>query len=158
MAGRRGIERRSQSGRSRSGPLRGMRRLFVDTAGWMACADRNDVAHRKCTAVRDAELRVGRLLLTTDYVVDETLTLLRLRLGLRAAREWWERISGSPRLIVMSSDGEIREQALQWFFRYADKEFSFTDCTSFAVMKAEKIRDALTTDRHFEQAGFRMVP
>ena len=124
----------------------------------MACADSNDPAHIKCIVARDAQLRAGSLLLTTDYVADETLTLLRLRLGLPAAQDWWDRISGSPRVVLTGIDGDIRERALQWFFRYSDKNFSFTDCTSFAVMRREKIRDALTTDRHFQQVGFQALP
>ncbi|MFM8809682.1 MAG: type II toxin-antitoxin system VapC family toxin [Chthoniobacterales bacterium] len=133
------------------------KRLFVDTAGWMACADRNDPAHARSVAVRDAKLRAGFLLVTTDYVLDETLTLLRLRLGLGAARDWWEGISRSPRVIVAEVDAELRDRAMEWFFRYEDKDFSFTDCTSFAFMRQEKIREVLTTDRHFRQAGFEVV-
>lgn len=135
-----------------------MRKLFVDTAGWVACADRNDPAHGKCVAARDAQLRAGAVLLTTDYVVDETLTLLRLRLGLGAAGEWWQRISSSQRVVMAEVDRDLREDALRWFFRYDDKEFSFTDCTSFALMKRDKLREVLTTDRHFKQAGFHVLP
>jgi len=98
------------------------------------------------------------VLLTTDYVVDETLTLLRLRLGLGAAEEWWRRVSDSRRVVTAEVDRDLREDALRWFFRYEDKEFSFTDCTSFALMKREKLREALTTDRHFKQAGFQVLP
>ena len=133
------------------------KRLFVDTAGWMACADRNDPAHAKCVTVRDVKLQDGFLLVATDYVLDETLTLLRLRLGLGAARDWWGRVSQSPRVTFVDVDADLREKALEWFFRYDDKEFSFTDCTSFAFMQHEKIREALTTDRHFLQAGFEVV-
>ena len=135
-----------------------MRKLFVDTAGWVACADRSDPAHGKCVVSRDAQLRAGVVLLTTDYVVDETLTLLRLRLGLGAAREWWERISASQRVAIAEIDHLLREDALRWFFRYEDKEFSFTDCASFALMKRDKLREVLTTDRHFKQAGFQVLP
>jgi predicted nucleic acid-binding protein len=48
--------------------------------------------------------------------------------------------------------------ARELFFRYRDKEFSFTDCTSFVVMRQLRIREALTTDRHFVQAGFGVKP
>lgn len=124
----------------------------------MACADRNDPAHARCVAARDEKLRAGFFLVTTDYVLDETLTLLRLRLGLGAAHDWWERVSQSPRVIIVDIDAELRRDASDWFFRYEDKDFSFTDCTSFALMRREKIREALTTDRHFSQAGFTAVP
>ena len=133
------------------------KRLFVDTAGWMACADRNDPAHVKCVAVRDDKLRSGFLLVSTDYVLDETLTLLRLRLGLGAAQQWWERVAQSPRVTFADVDADLREGAMHWFFRYEDKNFSFTDCTSFAFMRREKIREVLTTDRHFAQAGFSAI-
>lgn len=133
------------------------KQLFVDTAGWMACADRNDPAHAICVSSRDGKLRAGFLLVTTNYVLDETLTLLRLRLGLDAAREWWERVSQSSRVVIADIDAGLRGRAMEWFFRYDDKDFSLTDCTSFAFMRQEKIREVLTTDRHFTQAGFEVV-
>lgn len=135
-----------------------MKAIFADTAGWVACADRRDQSHAECCAVRDGQLKEGKVLVTTDYVVDETLTLLRIRLGTAAARQWWETVSISPRVSIRGVDDEILIHARQWFFRYSDKDFSFTDCTSFAVMKREKIRAALTTDHHFIQAGFQMIP
>ena len=75
-----------------------MNAVFVDTGVWMACADRADPAHAACTAARDATLEAGRTLITTDFVVDETLTLIRFRLGLAAAQAWWQQIDGSARL------------------------------------------------------------
>jgi predicted nucleic acid-binding protein len=66
-----------------------MSAVFVDTGGWMACADVADPAHRPSTAARDEALEAGRILVTTDFVVDETLTLVRFRLGLAAATKWW---------------------------------------------------------------------
>ena len=75
-----------------------MKGLFVDTAGWMACADGADAAHRPARAARDAALEQGSMLVTTDYVIDETLTLIRKRLGLGAAEAWWEQVEGGSRL------------------------------------------------------------
>jgi predicted nucleic acid-binding protein len=73
-----------------------MNAVFVDTGGWMACADRSDPAHAACAAARDTTLEAGRILITTDFVVDETL--IRFRLGLTAANAWWQQIDGSARL------------------------------------------------------------
>lgn len=56
-----------------------MKALFVDTAGWMACAEGADPVHVRCCAARDGALEAGQMLVTTDFVVDETLTLIRLR-------------------------------------------------------------------------------
>jgi hypothetical protein len=134
------------------------RALFVDTSGWMAMADAADPAHAASQAARDDWLRAGGTLLSTDYVIDETLTLIRLRLGLDAASQWWEQVEGSPRVRWEWIDPTRAERARSWFFRWRDKDFSFTDCTSFVVMKELHQRRALATDRHFRQAGFEVVP
>jgi len=135
-----------------------MRGLFVDTAGWVACADAVDLAHRRATAARDQWLQEGGVLVTTDYVVDETLTMLRFRLGLAETEAWWRQVETSSRLRWEYISLERADKARDLFFRYTDKEFSFTDCTSFVVMRELKLRDALSTDRHFAQAGFLTLP
>jgi hypothetical protein len=135
-----------------------MNAVFVDTAGWVACADGADPAHEAACAARDGALEAGRTLVTTDYVADETLTLLRLRLGVAAARGWWEQVDRSPRLRWEQIDHERFEKARQIFFQYRDKDYSFTDCTSFVLMRELRLADVLTTDRHFRQMGFQMLP
>ena len=134
-----------------------MTALFVDTAGWMACADASDPAHEACRASRDNALRAGQVLVTTDYVVDETLTLIRLRLSLSAAEAWWRQIDASPRVRWERIDEARFERALELLFRHRDKAYSFTDCTSFALMRELKITSALTTGKHFKQMGFAVV-
>ena len=61
----------------------------------------------------------------------------------------------TPELLALSARAD---KARLWFFRWRDKDFSFTDCTSFVVMKELRLRRALTTDRHFRDAGFEAVP
>jgi hypothetical protein len=100
----------------------------------------------------------GGVLVTTDSIADETLTLLRIRLGMPAAEAWWAQVDGSLRVRWESVSAARTEKARAWFFRYRDKNFSFTDCTSFVVMKELRMREALTTDRHFAQAGFSLRP
>jgi len=135
-----------------------MKGLFVDTAGWMACADAADPAHATACAARDTALEAGQTLVTTDFVADETLTLLRFRLGLRAASAWWQQVDGSSRLRWERVDHERFDKARELFFRFRDKSFSFTDCSSFVTMRDLKLTHALTTDRHFHQAGFHLLP
>lgn len=124
----------------------------------MACADSADPTHGRSCAARDAALKAGHVLVTTDYVVDETLTLIRLRLGLDAAGTWWRQVDGSQRLRWERVDADRFERGRQIFFQYRDKDFSFTDCTSFAVMQELRLTHALTTDRHFRQMGFHLLP
>ena len=132
--------------------------LFVDTTGWMAMADAGDPAHEASRRERDSYLQGGGILVSTDYVIDETLTLIRFRLGLRAAARWWAQIDASSRIRWERIDASRAEKARTWFFDWTDKEFSFTDCTSFVVMEELNLQRALTTDRHFSQAGFETVP
>ena len=84
--------------------------------------------------------------------------MLRLRLGLRAAEAWWRQLEGSSRLRWEYITLARADKARSWFFRYRDKEFSFTDCTSFVVMRELKLREALSTDQHFVRAGFLKRP
>ena len=135
-----------------------MKALFVDTAGWMACADSADPTHAQCSAARDAALEAGHTLVTTDFVVDETMTLLRFRIGLGAAEAWWQQVDRSPRLRWERVDSDRFEKARELFFQYRDKDFSFTDCTSFVVLREVRLTHAITTDNHFRQMGFQMVP
>jgi hypothetical protein len=135
-----------------------MKILFVDTAGWVALADESDPVHGASSKARDGHLRRGGHLVTTDYVIDESLTLLRRRLGLAAARRFWWMISESARVRLETVSPDRARRAREWFFSWEDKEFSFTDCTSFVVMKELGLDRALTSDRHFVQAGFQVVP
>jgi uncharacterized protein len=135
-----------------------MKGLFVDTAGWMACVDAGELSHGPACEARDTALEAGALLVTTDYVMDETLTLIRIRLGLPAAKAWWEQVEGSSRVRWEWVGMERAEKARKTFFRFRDKSYSFTDCTSFVVMQELRLKEALTTDRHFRQMGFQVLP
>ncbi len=135
-----------------------MKRIFVDTAGWMAMADAKDSLHQESLNSRDEWLEQGAVLVTSNYIVDETLTLIRMRLGIDAAEKWWALISESPRCNVEWITPERKEKAAHWFFRWRDQSFSFTDCTSFIVMREQGIKDVLTADRHFTTAGFQIHP
>ena len=93
-----------------------MKLMFVDTAAWVAAADTADTASSLVQEARDQWLSGGGFLTTTDYVIDETLTTIRFRLGLDAAEAWWLQIEGSDRLRIESidkarGDSEICPQA-----------------------------------------------
>jgi hypothetical protein len=107
---------------------------------------------------RDLSLEQGNVLVTTDYVIDETMTLIRIRLGLAAAKFWWEQLEGSSRLRWEWIGMERAEKARKAFFRYRDKTYTFTDCTSLVVMQELKLKNVLTTDHHFRQMGFQILP
>ena len=135
-----------------------MKPIYVDTAAWVSAADSADISGSLVRQTRDRWLSEGGILVTTDYVVDETLTTIRFRLGLDAAEAWWRQIEGSTRLRMESVGAARRERARSIFFRYRDQDFSFTNCCSFVVMRELRIRRVLTLDHHFRQMGFEVVP
>ncbi len=135
-----------------------MKKLFVDTSGWMSLADEGDPLHKDATSFRDRHLEQSGILVTSDYVMDETLTLIRMRMGIRAAEKWWDQVCESPRLRWEWINAARAQKAREWFFKWRDKSFSFTDCTSFIVMRELHIKTVLTGDRHFREAGFEIAP
>ena len=121
-------------------------------------ADAGDPLHIKSVGLRDNWLEKGGVLVTSNYILDESLTLIRMRLGIEAAEKWWMMVSESPRCNVEWITPERNEKAVRWFFTWKDQSFSFTDCTSFTVMRELGIEDVLTGDRHFATAGFSIHP
>lgn len=126
--------------------------------GLDGCADSADPAHIRCCGARDGALEACQTLVTTDFVVDETLTLIRFRLGLRAAETWWQQVDRSPRLRRERIDSDRFEKSRDLFFQYRDKDFSFTECTSFVTIREIRLTHTITTDRHFRQMGFHILP
>jgi len=121
-------------------------------------ADRSDPVHQASRSERDMWLTKGGSLLTSNYVVDETLTLIRMRLGMDAAENWWNMLSQSSRLNIEWIHPHRAELARVWFFKWRDQHFSFTDCTSFVVMQELSLDQVLTSDHHFRIAGFEVLP
>lgn len=131
--------------------------VFADTSFFFALAARRDRAHRPATAIYSRLLRAGRHLVTTDYVLDETLTLVKLRTEVSVALALLERIEQSEAIRMEHIDTTRFQSAKALFRKHADHGYSFTDCTSFTVMRELKLTAALTTDAHFVEAGFKAL-
>ncbi len=90
---------------------------------------------------------------------DETLTLVRMHIGHRVAVELGKRLLETQWCRVLEIDEPLRISAWDWFVRYDDQKFLFTDCTSFALMQEMNIAEAFTfARRDFRTAGFVVVP
>ena len=124
--------------------------IFVDTGAWFAVAIRDDADHDSAMQW----LRVNRdPLVTTDYILAETVTLLRMRdktiRGHRlASRVATSLLRGEAALLEKVTEDDL-ERALAVFRTYRDHLFSFVDCTSFVVMERLRIQSAFAFDRHF---------
>lgn len=132
-----------------------MKRLFVDTGAWYAVVDKKDPDHNHA----EHFLRNNKIpLLTTNFVFDETITLLRSRLGWSVAKDFGERLKSSAFVSLVAIKDEDEERAWEIFLKYKDKDFSYTDCTSFAVMERVRINTAFSFDSHFQSMKFQVVP
>jgi predicted nucleic acid-binding protein len=132
--------------------------LFADTSAWYAVYDQLDSNHLTAQALLQAQVQRRVQFCMTDYIWDETLTLIRTRLGYRPAVACGEWLLSSPVIRLIRIEPDLWNDAWALFRRYDDKEFSFTDCTSFVVMQRYHLVDAFAFDHHFEQMGFRLWP
>jgi len=127
--------------------------IFVDTTFWVGAADGNDELHESSHPVVDA-IRLGRLpiALTTDYVIDETVTVLGRRRGFGAdkAGKVGESILSSPRVIVCFIEDTILRTALKTYPKY-NGQLSLTDVSSITVMEKYKVKEIFSHDSDFDK-------
>jgi len=126
---------------------------FVDTSGFYALLVRGDRMHARAKAILAEAARSGRRFVTTDYVLDETVTLLKARGFGHLVPALFERVFTSQACRIEWMNPERFEHARQFFLKHLDQAWSFTDCFCFALMGDLGLRDSLTTDEHFRHAG-----
>ncbi|MBV6417111.1 MAG: hypothetical protein CMLOHMNK_01748 [Steroidobacteraceae bacterium] len=129
------------------------REVFADTSGLYALIDRNDANHSAAREAVGKLLRGGRRLVVTDYVIDETVTLAKVRAGMVMASRVLDLVDQTGGLRVEWIGPERFTATKAFFRRHADHGYSFTDCSSFVVMRELRLNEALTSDRHFQEAG-----
>jgi hypothetical protein len=123
--------------------------IFVDTGAWYAASVPSDADH----AAASAFMRSNReRLVTSDYIYDELLTLFRSRGHIDRAQDWVDQARQGRCEIIRVTDTDILD-ATEVFFKFADKEWSFTDCTCQVVMQRLGIQQAFAFDEHFRQFG-----
>jgi uncharacterized protein len=127
--------------------------IFVDTSFWVALRNRRDSWHESAVLLLDQH-HTGPLV-TTNQIRGETWTFLRRRAGHAAAVDFLDVVKSSPRVRLIFISEELEAEAERWLRRHDEREYSFVDATSFAVMKALKVKEALAFDGDFAAAGFR---
>jgi uncharacterized protein len=146
---------------TRTSTVRSRSRVFVDTGGWYAVASRDDRYHLPATQYYRDLLDAGGHLLTSDYVLGETLTRLRYDAGHAVALTFWERAQQAQQmgyLTLLRVDEATWNAAISIFFQYQDQAFSFTDCTSFVLAQAHQADEVFGFDAHFLMFGLALRP
>jgi predicted nucleic acid-binding protein len=131
--------------------------VFFDTWGWLAIAHRDDQRHAETMVFYRDFLVSGGVPVTTDYILSESISLLRARTSSQGTERFIDGILAAHTAgrIVIEKIGDDR-WAAAWKLckKLCDKpDISFVDITSFVVMKELKIHEALTADKHYEFVG-----
>jgi uncharacterized protein len=131
-----------------------MSAILADTSFFVAYLNPREDCHAIAVQWMTAS---SERIVTTEWVLAELGNFLGEGPNRRLFGSLVRALSAEDRVEIVPADHESFSDALNLYVRRPDKSWSFTDCTSFRLMKARKIRDALTTDHHFEQAGFRVL-
>jgi predicted nucleic acid-binding protein len=132
--------------------------VFIDTSYLIALEISDDQFH-PAALTHWRSLASPRLeLVTTSYILSEVAAFLNSRGHHAKAVEVGERLLTSRIVRFLHIDEPTFREAWAFFSRHSDKDYSLADCISFVVMKEMGIRQALTFDRHFIQAGFEPLP
>jgi len=126
-------------------------KLFVDTGAFIALTDADDENHKAAAVFYRNAKEKGTRFVTTNFVVCETLNYLRARISHNIAVLFRENLKKSRFIEIVTVTPSIEDTAFTIFKQYTDKDFSFTDCTSFAIIRSLKLKNAFAFDRHFDQ-------
>ena len=133
--------------------------IFVDTGAWIAISNARDQHHREAVTIYNRIQQQGTYFLTTDYVIDETVTRLRYDTNHSIAVMFLGRIGllvETDVLTLVEIDKDVFEKAKALFRQYDSALLSFTDCTSFVVCRENNIREAFAFDQHFSMMGINL--
>ena len=132
-----------------------MERALVDTSAWFAYANRHDPDHAR---IRQVLQKFQGRLVTSNFIFDETVTLCLYRLGHHVAATVGDVLLDPTvvDLLRLTPDDEQRAWAL--FLARSDKTYSYTDCTSFVLMRRLRLQRAIALDVDFQREGFVLLP
>lgn len=131
-----------------------MSRVFADAFFYIAVLNRHDAAHKRAMAIiADGARRV----VTSAAVLLEVADAMAAPACRKVCSAFLDNLPAQDGTTVVPLSAELWARGIDLYRRRPDKEWSLTDCISFVVMEGEGITDALTGDRHFEQAGFKAL-
>lgn len=133
-----------------------MKKVFLDTSALVSVIYEDDDMHERSKLLFDHVRREGCRLVVTDYIFDECITSVLSRAGHKLAVLAGQLMFDSQIIEFAWLDQAIKLRAWEYFIKHNDKGYSFTDCTSFVLMKEMKLTHYLGFDKHFDRAGFRL--
>ena len=131
-----------------------MNSIFLDTSHVVAFANKRDAHHKKALALAERVSREGAQVVTTQAVLTEIGNALSSIKSRSFAVRYIASVEQASTFEVVYSTADLFHRGLELYRERQDKTWGLTDCISFTVMREHSVIDALTADRHFEQAGF----
>ncbi|MYB02234.1 type II toxin-antitoxin system VapC family toxin [Candidatus Poribacteria bacterium] len=132
-----------------------MNEVFADTSGWASFFREQERHHARAVALMTQWQEENRHVVTTNYVLGELIALCeRLRVPRSRGVSYIQSIRAETWIEIVHIDEQLDVRAWELLENRLDKTWSLVDCASFVVMEQRGLTDALTTDHHFEQAGF----
>ena len=132
--------------------------IFIDTGAFLARYVKRDRLHEVAQEGWRQLRATGQRCMTSNFVLDEVLTLLGRRVSYSFAADRATALWASSSLRIARPEERDELAAIELFTKLADQRVSFTDCISFALMRRHRVRSAFSFDRHFESAGFEIWP
>ena len=134
-----------------------MATYFADTSYWMALSRKRDQYNRHAVVWNRFVIQTKSIIVTTEAVLWEWLNAFSDASTRAVAAEGYRRAHADARIQVVPFQPELIDSAVQLYRTRPDKSWSLTDCLSFVVMERRQLTEALTTDRHFEQMGMKVM-
>jgi predicted nucleic acid-binding protein len=135
-----------------------LRKVFLDTGAFVALRNRAEREHEPARQALSRLIAERAHLFTSNYVFAETYTALLLRVGRQEAIEWGRQFRAGEAVELIRVEDDVEDEAWVLLESHSDKDWSYIDATSFALMEREGSFEALTFDRHFAQRGLRPLP
>ena len=131
-----------------------MTSVYVDTSGFYAELDGTDPGHPAAREAFALSLERRAMLVTSNYVVQESWAVIQARLGWNAVDAWLDRIVRRCEVIWVSR--ELHDLGAARCRQARERRLSFTDCVSIEIMRRRGITLAIAFDEHFDREGFRL--
>ncbi len=131
-----------------------MRAIFADTFCYIAALDAADAQHQQ---VSNFLAGYSGFIVTTRWILAETADAMCRGKTRQMTASFLRDMESDPDTLIVKHSDDLYHKGLKLYAERPDKDWSLTDCISFVVMQEHEITDALTGDRHFEQAGFKAV-
>jgi predicted nucleic acid-binding protein len=124
----------------------------------VALRNRSEREHELARSTLAELVQERALLFTSNYVFAETYTALLVRLGRGEAIEWGRRFHAGRAIELIRVEQPVEQEAWSILETHTDKEWSYVDATSFALIERERLTAAFAFDRHFAQRGLKVLP